>query len=120
MKEKIDLSKIDPIDSQGKLRRSVHTFTGEENSYLGNSTLSVDTVYDLKFFDGDTIPQVILDIRCNGDIYYKEVLIESDKELASALREIVSGTMESRLRVKELEREVLDLNMEIEKLKDGK
>ena len=74
--------------------------------------------------DDDLITNVILDIRDNGDIFYKGILIESDKELVYALREIVEGTMETKLLVQQLQddnarlrRKIIEIRELIDKTK---
>ena len=90
----------------------------EDLTIKGYSTLSIDNVWRIRFMDNDTIPQVILDIRCNGDIFYKENLIETDKELVTALREVVKGTMESKLLVQKLEAENFKLRGKLSQIEE--
>jgi len=90
----------------------------EDLTFKGCDTLGVSTNWNIKFMDGDIIPTTILEIRNNGDIFYKENLIETDKELVTALREVVNGTMESKLLVQKLEAENLRLRSKISQIEE--
>ena len=85
------------------MRSSISFANWKETHIIGSGTLDCNTAWSMIVMDGDIIPQRILDIRDSGKIYYRDVLIETDKDLVHAFKEIVTGTMESKQRLKRIE-----------------
>lgn len=101
------------------IQREAEESLNQDLTIQGIGTIG-NTAWSIKILDGDTIPQRILEIRDNGEIYYRETLIHTDKELVNGLYEIAHGTMESRVRVTQLELENQELHKKLRENDKGR
>lgn len=124
----IGLEKFAVIDSIGEINTyyinshewiKIEKSNNKNTTIYGESSLSVETVWEhFTIMNGDVIPQKLFEIRANGDIFWMDNKVTSNKELAHCLEELASGTMESRQLVKELTSANVKLLNEINELKN--